>query len=142
MPVIDGKDMVLGRLASFVAKELLKGRRIEIVNAERIVISGERKTIYRHYRTWMGVRTVTNPRKGPFHFRRPEDIVKRTVRGMLPYKKPKGRRAYRLLRVHRGVPERLAGKETLPVPHAGLGRLGTRRYITLESLSKHLGANL
>lgn len=139
--MIDGKGLILGRLATFVAKELLKGNRVEIINAEKIVISGRRKTVYKHYDAWMRVRTVTNPRKGPFHYRRPEDIVKRTIRGMIPFKKPKGKKAYRRLRVYYGIPEEFAGKKTVPVPYADIKRLGTRRHISLEDLSRHLGAS-
>jgi ribosomal protein uL13 len=141
MLLVDGKDAVLGRLATFVAKELLKGNQVRIINAEKILISGRKEAIFKHYDAWMRVQNIANPRKGPRHFRYPEGIVKRTVRGMLPYKKAKGKRAYERLRVYQGVPEELAGKETISVPGASLEELGTRRYIRLGDLSKHLGAN-
>ena len=43
--VFDGKDKVLGRLASAVAKELLNGKKVAIVNAEQSIISGNKKLI-------------------------------------------------------------------------------------------------
>lgn len=142
MIVVDGKEMVLGRLATFVAKELLKGNQVRVLNAEKIVISGRKEATYKHFDLWMDVGSVSNPRKGPYHYRMPEDIVKRTIRGMLPYKKAKGKEAYKRLLVFRGAPGELAGKETVSVPKGGVSDLGTRRYITLENLSKHLGAKL
>ena len=138
--LIDGKDLVLGRLASFVAKRLLDGESVTIVNAEHVIISGRREATFDAYDAWLEIRNLANPRKGPFHFRRPDDLVSRTVRGMLPFDKPRGRAAYRRLRVHVGVPPEMAGEELRTLPEASVQRLGTRRFITIGKLSKHLGA--
>ncbi len=138
--LIDATDLVLGRMASYVAKRLLEGEKITIVNAEKAVISGRREATFNEYDAWMKIRNLVNPRKGPFHPRRPEDLVRRAVRGMLPYKKPKGRSAYRRLRVHVGLPPEFAGHEVKSIPQAHLKRMGTRRFITVGKLSKHLGA--
>lgn len=138
--IIDGKDLVLGRLASFVAKRLLEGEQVTIVNAEQVVISGGREATFDAYDAWLETRNLTNPRKGPFHFRRPEELVRRAVRGMLPFDKPRGKTAFFHLRVHRGVPSELSGEEMISVPGAGLEQLGTRRFIRLGQLSEHIGA--
>lgn len=138
--IIDGKDLVLGRLASFVAKQLLGGDKVTIVNAEQIVISGRRDATLDAYDAWLKTRNLANPRKGPFHLKRPEDLVRIAVRGMLPFDKPRGREAFHRLRVHIGVPQELAGKELTSIPDASLERLGTRRFIRIGELSKHLGA--
>lgn len=137
--IIDGKDLILGRLASFVSKRLLEEERVTIVNAEQIVISGRREATFDAYDAWLETRNIANPRKGPFHLKRPDELVRRAIRGMLPFDKPKGRRAYRRLRVHIGVPEELAGKEIKGLPEASIERLGTRRFIRIGELSKHLG---
>lgn len=139
--IVDATDAILGRLASYVAKELLKGNHVDVVNAEKAVISGRRESIFEQYRAWMETRQLANPRRGPFHPRYPEDIVRRAVRGMLPYKKPKGKKAYRRLRVYRGVPEHLAGKEALRVPEADAKKLKCK-YIKVEELSRFLGAKV
>jgi len=139
MLVVDGKDLILGRLASFVAKKLLGGERVTIVNAEQVVISGRRQAIFQSYELWLETRKVTNPAKGPFHRRGAEALLQLSVRGMLPFSKAKGREAFHRLRVYRGTPEELAGKEKTPVPDAGLESLGTGRYLRLGELSKHLG---
>ncbi|MEW6222318.1 MAG: 50S ribosomal protein L13 [Candidatus Hadarchaeota archaeon] len=140
MLIIDGKDLILGRLATFAAKKLLEGEKVTIVNADEVIISGRKDSILEEYRTWLETRTVTNPRKGPFHPKRPEDLIRKSIRGMLPWKTARGKDAFHRLRVHGGVPEELAGKEKVAVPDAGLERLGTGRYLKLEKLSKLLGA--
>ena len=38
--IIDGRDHLLGRLASVVAKELLAGQKVVIVRCEDMVVSG------------------------------------------------------------------------------------------------------
>lgn len=139
--IIDGKDLVLGRLASFVAKRLLEGEQVVIVNAEQVVVSGRKEATFDAYDAWLKTRNLTNPRKGPFHPKRPQELVRRAVRGMLPYDKPRGRTAFRHLRVHRGVPEGLSGQKMVSIPDAGLQSLGTRRFIRIGQLSKHMGTS-
>jgi ribosomal protein uL13 len=139
--VVDGSGQIMGRLASLVAKRLLQGERVIVVNAEKIVISGKRATIFKEYDEWMEVRGRANPRKGPKHFRRPDDIFRQVVRGMLPFKKAKGREAFRRLRVHVGVPENLAKVEKVSFPEASVSRL-KGKFITLEELSRHFGVKI
>ncbi len=138
--IIDATDLVLGRMASFVAKRLLEGEHVVIVNAEKSVISGRRKATFSLHHARLKIRSLVNPRKGPFHPRRPDALVRRTVRGMLPFDKSRGREAYRRLRAYIGVPAEFAGKKLQTLPQAHLSRLGTRRFISLRELSKHLGA--
>ncbi|MEM3519194.1 MAG: 50S ribosomal protein L13 [Candidatus Hadarchaeales archaeon] len=140
--IVDAKDAIVGRLSTFVAKELLNGNQVTIVNAEKAIITGRRESIFEEWDAWMETRNLANPRKGPFHHRYPEDILRRAIRGMLPYHKAKGRAAYRRLKVYRGVPEEVAGKEMVRVKEADISRLRTSRYIRLEELSRHLGAKL
>lgn len=137
--IIDGKDLILGRLASFVAKRLLLGERVTIVNAEQVLISGKRETTFDEYRAWLEIRNLVNPRKGPLHPKRPNELVRLAIRGMLPFDKSRGRVAYRRLRVHVGVPQPLVGKEMQSVPEASSERLGTRRFIKVGQLSEYLG---
>jgi len=141
MIVIDGRELVLGRLASFVAKKLLEGERVTVLNAEHVVISGKVDATLNSYKAWLATRNVANPRKGPFHPKRPEDIVRRAIRGMLPYSKPRGIAAFRRLRVYLGVPEDFSGKEMVQVPRASLAELGTKRFIKVGELSKKLGGS-
>ena len=100
--VIDGEGLILGRLSSMVAKRLLAGEQIELVNAEKIVVSGAKKMIIEREKEFLG---VGGHEKGPVHYRQPHRIVRKTIRGMLPHRKAHGREAFRRLKVHIGVPE-------------------------------------
>jgi len=133
--LIDAKGLVLGRMASIVAKRLLKGERIIIVNAEEVVISGRRLSILKEYEEFL---QKGHFRKGPLHPRRPDTIVKRVIRGMLPRRKPKGKEALKRLRVYTSVPEELKGgeKETLPEVDAGNLR---GPYTKISELARNVG---
>jgi large subunit ribosomal protein L13 len=130
--IIDAKGLILGRMASVVAKRLLNGEKIIIVNAENAVISGKRLSVIREKHEFL---QVGHPKKGPIHPRRPDNIVKKVIRGMLPYKTPRGREALKRLRVHIGVPEEFKGKEMETIPEADVSRL-RGRYITVSELAQ------
>jgi len=137
--VVDAEGQILGRMASLVAKRLLMGEKIVIVNAEKAVISGNRHSILREYKEYvLSKKTWKMPEKGPKKYRRPDMIVKRVIRGMLPYKQWKGRRAYKNLRVYIGVPEEYVDKPKVKFPQADASRLA-RKYITVGELAKEVG---
>jgi len=133
--VIDAQGLILGRMASIVAKRLLEGERIEIVNAEGAVISGKRLQVIKERKEFL---RVGGRGRGPTHWRKPNTIVRRTIRGMLPYRKPRGREAFRRLRVHIGVPEELEAVEKETLPEAHVDRLGGR-YVTVGEVAKNIG---
>lgn len=103
--VIDAEGQVLGRLCTFVAKKALLGEDTIVVNAEKAVISGDRRMIFRKELEKLEIRNLGNPRKGPFHQKRPDKFVRRSIRGMLPWKKPRGREAFKRVMVYIGIPE-------------------------------------
>ena len=133
--VINANGLILGRMASVVAKMLLDGDRIEIVNAEGAVVSGKRKMVIKERKEFL---EVGGPTKGPFHYRRPNAIVRRTVRGMLPHRKPRGKEAYGRLKVHIGVPRDLENVEAISLPNATVDRL-KGRYVTIGEIAKNIG---
>lgn len=133
--MIDANGLILGRLASVVAKRLLNGERIIIVNAEKAVISGKRLSILREAKKFL---EIGHPGKGPHHPRRPDEIVKRAVRGMLPRKKPRGREALKRLRVFIGLPEEFKDREKERIPEADSRSLRCP-YIRLSNLAKEIG---
>lgn len=128
--IIDAQGCVAGRIASVAAKELLKGNKVHVINAEKAVITGKPKYTVSKYKE---KRDRGDPYKGPFYPRIPDRILKRMVRGMLPYKKPMGKQAFKCLRVYLSVPEQFQGKETIKAP----GTPG-KKAITLEELSGKL----
>lgn len=134
MKVYDAEDKVLGRLATKIAKDLLAGEEVRVVNAEKAIITGKREDILSEFRAR---RDRGKQRKGPFYPSRPERIFKRTVRGMLPYQQPKGRNAYRNLRAYIGIPSEFKDAKIIEDNvKSGDGMPG----VTLEKVSRHLGA--
>lgn len=133
--IINAENLILGRMASIVAKRLLKGEKIIIVKAKKAVFSGKKKSKVTEAKRFL---EVGHPKKGPFHYRRPDRIVRRTVRGMLPYKQPKGKQAYKRLKVFIGIPEELKDRkmETLAEAHA---KKLTCPYFTLGEFAKQIG---
>ena len=133
--VIDGEGLILGRLSSMVAKRLLAGEYIELVNAEKIVVSGAKKMIINREKEFLN---VGGHEKGPVHYRQPHRIVRKTIRGMLPHRKTHGREAFRRLKVHIGVPEEFeaADKETIEKIQANI--LG-KRYVTIGEIAENIG---
>lgn len=113
--IIDASGLILGRLASLTAKRIIEGGEVTIINAEKAVISGNKKYIVERFKNRLGTRTLGSQKKAPIHQRRPDTYVRRVIRGMLPWKKPKGKAAYKRLRVYFGLPEGLRKPiETLP----------------------------
>ncbi|MEA2089396.1 MAG: 50S ribosomal protein L13 [Thermoproteota archaeon] len=135
--IIDATNLILGRMSSSVAKRLLQGEHVVILNAEKAVISGGRKNRVKEAKESL---KIGHPWKGPFHPRRPDRLVRRTIRGMLPWKKPKGKQAYKRLRVFLGVPEKFEGKKALTIPHAMSKKLKCS-YLTVGELAKEIGWN-
>src|SRR4030043_329466 len=88
--VVNAEGLILGRMASKVAKKLLNGEEVIIVNAEKSVLSGKKKSKVAEAKQFL---EVGAPERGPFHYRRPDRIMRKTVRGMLPFKQPKGKKA-------------------------------------------------
>jgi len=133
--VIDASGLILGRMASVVAKRLLLGESIVIVNAEKATISGRRLSRVREARAFLDVGHL---RKGPFHPRRPDRIVRRTVRGMLPHRLPKGQVALKRLRVFLGVPLEFKDVPFQTISEADVNRLKCP-YVTVGEFAKEIG---
>jgi large subunit ribosomal protein L13 len=133
--IIDAKGLILGRMASIIAKRLLQGESIIVLNAEKAAISGKRLQIVKEAKTFL---EVGHPRKGPYHPRRPDKIVRRTIRGMLPRKKPKGQQAYKRLKVYLGAPKEFDGNEIQTILEASAEKLKSP-YITVGELAKEIG---
>jgi len=133
--VIDASGLILGRMASVVAKRLLLGESIVIVNAEKATISGKRLSRVREAKAFL---EVGHPGKGPFHPRRPDQIVRRTVRGMLPHRLPKGQSAFKRLRVFLGVPSEFQGVAFQTIHEADVNKLKCP-YVTVGEFAKEIG---
>jgi large subunit ribosomal protein L13 len=135
--VIDADGLLLGRLASIVAKRSLEGEEIAIVNAEKTIVSGSKTFNFARY----DQKVKRGSREGgPFFPRRPDHILKRTVRGMLPYKRQRGIEAFKRVKTYVGVPDEFAGAEMEMLESAHVDRLSNPNYVTLGAISTRLGA--
>ena len=136
--IIDGTGNLLGRTASIVAKKLILGERVVILNGERLVISGDPAYQVETFAAKLEIKTIHSPRLSPHHFRRPDMYVRRSVRGMLPHEKPKGRNALKRLTVYIGTPKEYAEKTPLSLPEATASKLRTKS-MTVGELMQHFG---
>ena len=137
--IIDARGLIIGRLSTHVAKKLLTNKELEIaiVNAEKAIVSGTRKMVLT---SCIGKRDLNHPRKGPNFPKLPDRILKRTIRGMLPYQQPKGREALKRVKVYMGVPKEFEGKKMKTVESAK--NKGLESYMELGEVSRNLGAKI
>ena len=138
MIIIDGTDTILGRMASIVAKRLENGEEITIVNAEKVIVTGSRKDILNRYKASLD---RGHPYSGPYTPRVADKMVRRSVRGMLPIKKAKGRNAYKRLKVYIGIPDEIKGNIE-KLEEINKDKLKNKKYITILEVSRWLGAKI
>lgn len=137
---VDATNQIAGRLASKVAKLILSGKRVVVLNAEKSLISGSRNSVMNQWKERLELASKVNPIYGPLHPRRPDNILRRMVRGMVPRRKPSGLTAMKRLRVYIGVPADLkTGKLTQFSDTAASRPIPV--YVTMADLSKTLGWN-
>ena len=132
--IIDAKNAVLGRMASGVAKKLLAGEKISIINAEQAIMTGNPNKMRNYY---LERKAKGSPHHGPFTPKRPDLIVRRVIRGMLPYKKPKGRDAMKRLKIFIGFPDYVEGKQIMTIEES-IKEIKTK-YIKVGNLAKAMG---
>ena len=134
--IIDATNLILGRLASKAAKQALSGEEIIVINCEKAIVTGDKKHIFDSYIAKFDIGQVN---QGPYFPRTPDQLVRRTIRGMLPRKKPKGRAALERIKCYVGMPSqiKLDGAKTLP--EASGERIKKAASITVLELCKHIG---
>jgi len=143
--IVNAEGSIVGRLASYVAKKALSGETVIVVNAEKAIISGKKETILNKERRRLNIRNLGNPRKGPFHQRRPDKYLRRVIRGMLPYKKPIGKSAYKRVMVYIGIPkDEIKRNHNIEVDDSDILELddlkkNIRDYMTLGEVCNAIG---
>lgn len=129
--IVNAEGQILGRLTSKVAKSLLGGGEVKVVNCDGAIITGDPdKTVEKYLER----KEKGDPYHGPYHPESPEGILRRTIRGMLPMDKSKGENAYKNLKTFPGNPLDEEGKSITK----GKENI-TTNYITLEKLSQSIG---
>lgn len=136
--VVDATNCIAGRMCSHVSKLLLQGNRVAIVNAEKAMLSGDRYMTIELYKEYLEINSVTNPIHGPFHPRRPDTILSKMVRGMVPKRKTSGIEAHRRLRVYIGVPEEMKKSKLESFTDSKI-RKPESYYITIGEIAKQIG---
>jgi len=139
MTTIDASNLILGRMAAIVAKRALSGETINLVNCEKTVISGKRADIFAEYRRNLA---RGGPQKGPYFPRKADAIVRRTIRGMIPYKQAKGKFAFQKIICHTGIPEELAKEKLETIEAASATRLKIAKTVQLSEIAIYLGGKL
>jgi len=135
MATIDVTDLILGRFSTVVAKRALMGEKIDLVNCEKAIITGDKVTVYKKYKEQDKRGT---PLKGPYLPKMPDRFVRRAIRGMLPYKQEKGKLAFERIMCYLSVPEELKAEKLETIEIANITKSKTFKYITVEELCKLL----
>ena len=133
--LVNAEGLIVGRMCSKVAKRLLNGEEVIILNAEKAVFSGKRKSKVSEAKEFL---EVGAPERGPFHYRRPDRFLRKTVRGMLPFKQPKGKSAYKRLKVFMGVPKELKGQQMITFKEASSSDMKGPHF-TLAEMAREVG---
>lgn len=136
MKFYDATDQILGRLSSVIAKDLLNGEKVMVVNCEKAVMSGNPRFTVSTYLERISRGDIKH---GPFFPKTPDRIFRRAVRGMLPRKKAKGRVAFKNLKAFIGIPEEFKNKSFDKIKAKDASMLKTK-YITLGEISAAIGA--
>jgi len=136
--VVDGSNCISGRLCSKVSKLLLQGNRVSVVNAEKVMVSGNRYEVIESYKKRLEVSSVTNPINGPFHPRRPDTIITKMIRGMVPKRKSSGIESFKRLRVYIGVPNELKNSAMKIFDDTKITRQESF-YISMSDVAKQIG---
>lgn len=136
MITIDAKNAILGRISTYAAKQVLLGNDINVINCEECVVSGKNSFVLNAYIRKSHRRA---PAKGPYFYRRPDMFVKRTIRGMLPFKRARGREAFKKIKCYIGVPESLKDQKIMAFENTSAEKLHATDFIKVKDLCKSIG---
>ena len=134
--IIDAKDSILGRLGSYVAKQVLLGNKVDVINCEECVVSGRKQAVLHEY-----IRRLHRkaPTKAPYFYSRPDMLVKRTIRGMLPFKRARGRENFKNIKCYIGVPENLRNEKAIKIENANIEKLHSSDYLKIKDICRAVG---
>ena len=137
--VVDGTDHIAGRLASNVAKLLIQGNRVSVVNCDKIMMSGTRTNQIKEYREFLEINSIINYKHGPVHYRRPDTIIAKMIRQMLPFdRKPSGKESYQRLRTYIGSPKAIKSLQKIQFEKAKIKKTPAN-YTPLGELCRVIG---
>lgn len=134
--IIDATGLIAGRLSSHAAKLALNGDTVHVINCDKAVITGSRPTILTDQ---LAMRERGNINKGPYVFNNSDQYLRRVIRGMLPHKFDRGRKAYARVRCWTGTPEAFKTKPTETIAGAHVSKVLSARSMSLAEISHAVG---
>ncbi|MEK6857479.1 MAG: 50S ribosomal protein L13 [Nanoarchaeota archaeon] len=137
---VDATNAIVGRLGTYVAKQALLGRKVNVFNSEKALMSGNPKNNVEVYRYLTQEINTGRTAKGPFICRYPDRLLKRFFRSMLPWAKPRGRESYKRIMCYISVPQEFKDKKLEKVSVADGNKLNTK-HITVGDLSRRIGGH-
>ncbi len=132
--IIDAENKILGRIATVAAKNALLGETVNIVNCEKAVITGKKQSLIKSHLQKKGKGHL----RGPFISILPDRFVRRTIRGMLPYKQSRGVNAFKRIRCFTGFPEKFQ-KQELFQNLKDISKLPNFQYLTVGEICRNIG---
>jgi large subunit ribosomal protein L13 len=137
MKIYNGENMLLGRLGSLVAKDALLGEEVRVVNCDKIMVSGKKFNVYANVKE----RRLRKgyPLKSAKLSRLPERYVRRSIRGMLPWKHTRGKEAFKRIMCYSGTPEELADQKYVEMKGISVKKLPTMNFVTVKEICKYTG---
>lgn len=145
--IIDADGQVLGRMSSYAAKKALLGENVIVVNAEKAVVVGKRDEILHQYASRLERKSKSAVTKGPYHQKRPDRFVRKTIRGMLPWNKSRGIEAYKKVMVYIGTPmEVIKEKHSVDIKKEKPVKIGANvredaNFLTVGEICKFIGGS-
>ncbi|MBI4147499.1 50S ribosomal protein L13 [Candidatus Woesearchaeota archaeon] len=140
MKIYNGENMILGRLAARVAKEALLGEEVKVINCEKVIVSGAKAVTFERAKQKRG--RYGHPHRSQTHSRLPDKWVRRSIRGMLPWKQARGKEAYKLIMCYVGSPAEFAGKELITLNDSSMNKLPNLKYTTIGEICRHIGGKV
>ena len=127
-------------LAARAAKDALLGEEVVVVNCSKIMISGKKENTFANEKAKRDRKGY--PLKSAKFSRLPDRFVRRAIRGMLPWKKPRGKEAFKRIMCYINVPEQFQGKDSITLKDSSVNKLPSTKYITIGAVCKHLGGKV
>ncbi len=136
MKIYNGENMLLGRLASRVAKDALLGEEVKVINCDKVIVSGKKVQVFANEKTRRARKGY--PLKSQKRPRFSEKYVRRAIRGMLPWDTTRGREAFDRIMCYVGSPEEIKG-DAIVLEDASVKKLPNVKYVTVQEIIKYLG---
>lgn len=134
--IIDGTNLIAGRVATRAAKLALLGEKVDIVNCDKLVITGNKKNIIERFTQKIHRGT---PHHGPFYPKTSDRIMRRMIRDMLPYKKERGIKAFKRVMCYVGIPDKFKNEKMETIKEANVSKLPNIKFMTFGELTKYIG---